>query len=82
MSEDPREPSPLEDAFSMHWGYIMGLTAANLALTKVLMRANVIKAEDVIDELHGMKEQLQNDVNAVRWLEITEKHIKEASNEL
>lgn len=64
-----------------HWGYLMGLTAANIGLTRVLIASGVIKQEAILDELALMRRDLANLPDAVRWLEITANQIVGGGND-
>ena len=72
--------APSQDT-ATHWGYIMGLTAANIALTRALIESNAVQAETVISGLMQMREALESVPEAVRWLDITVKQISGGGND-
>lgn len=74
MSEKSTDAAP--EANDLHWGYIIGLTGAFLALVELLEESGSIKKDQLLDRLQNLKSTVEDLPHSQRWIEITMKQIK------
>lgn len=72
---DTESGKDAKEADDLHWGFIMGLTGAYLALVDHLAAKGAVDKAQLAQELEAIKRSVSDLPQAVTWIEVTQKQL-------